>query len=610
VDLQNFQTLDGGPYPSSSAGPIYTASDSLTWISGAHTLKFGALFERAGQNDFDQINVSGVPGGTNNQNGRFEFRDNLAGGTGLAIANAALGLFNTYAEIGPRAYTPYRYHMFEWFAQDSWKATDKLRLEFGVRWTYQTPYAYSLWGNIAVFDPNRYDASRAAVLDPRTGNVISGDRFNGVIIPGNDWPDAARGRVAIADSGEFNHLFSGSSDRTYGKHHWTNFAPRFGLAYSITDKDVFRIGGGRFYARPGISDNIFLGGNPPFQPMVSVSSGSVDNPGGGARTGFPQFFMTQDPIFKTPSAWNWSATYERQFFGDTTMSIGYVGRVGLHMERERDLNALRPGTVQANPGVNANYLRPYKGFAFIPMNENAARSEYNGLQIEVNKRYSRGLTYGLAYTLSKSMDNANDRRTRMFNPFDDRSMWGPSNFDTRHVLVVNAVYELPFWRGADHLAGKILGNWQLTGVAQFQTGTPFQIGTGDDFAGIGSTDTQLWEISNFQYAEKFADSAADPDAWFTATATPPAAGTYSSQTRNLYYGPGFQNWNLALFKNFPIMESHNVQFRAEAFNFPNHPNWGGASGGGVDTNPRSATFGKITSKGGNRNIQLSLRYSF
>lgn len=615
IAINEFGTVDGGPYPSSSAGPIYVFSNNMTWIKNSHTFKFGVTYEKAGQNDFDQINVSGVPGGTNNQNGRFEFTNARPNATGLAISNAALGLFDRYAEIGTRAYTPYRSQMFEWFAQDSWKASDKLRIEMGLRWTYMTPYYYSLWGNMAVFDPTRYNPANAVVQDPVTGNVISGDRFNGVIIPGDGWPDAAKGRVPIASTGEYDRLFSGG-DRYYGQQHWKNFAPRFGLAYQISGRDVLRAGGGRFFARPGVADNIFLGGNPPFQPMASIANGLADQPGGGSRTQFPQFFMTQDPVFKIPSAWNWNITYERQIFSDSTISFGYVGRTGLNMERERDLNALLPGTRQANPGVSVDYLRPYKGFAFIPMNENAARSEYNGLQVEFNKRFSKGLTYGVAYTYSKSYDNANDRRTRLINPFDDSNMWGPSNFDTRHVVVLNAVWELPFLKGGQSIASKILGNWQIAGVGQWQTGQPFSIGTNDDFAGIGSTDFQPWEVSNVQYPKQFTNGgASDPATYMTATVAPPAQGTFSSQGRNLYYGPGFQNWNLAVFKRFPIVESHALEFRAEAFNFLNHPNVGGAngqatSGGGVDTNPRSSTFGKVTIKGGERNIQLSLRYSF
>ncbi len=172
VEIQNFATVDGGPYPAASSGPIYDFSNNLTKIKGNHTLKFGGLFERAGQNDFDQINVSGVPGGTNNQNGRFVFNNARTGAptSGLAIANAALGLFSTYAELGTRAYTPYRGHMFEWFVQDSWKVKPNLRLEFGLRHSIIQPY-YSLWRNMIVFDPKFYDPSKTVTQDPR-------DRFH------------------------------------------------------------------------------------------------------------------------------------------------------------------------------------------------------------------------------------------------------------------------------------------------------------------------------------------------------------------------------------------------------------------------------------------------
>lgn len=133
IVIPNVGQIDGGPYPSSSAGPIYQISNNFTKIQNNHTLKFGVLWERSGQNDFDQINVSGVPGGTNNQNGRFQFDDGVF--TGVGLANAALGRFSTYAEIGPRAYTPYRSHMFEFFAQDSWRVNSKLKLELGFRTT-------------------------------------------------------------------------------------------------------------------------------------------------------------------------------------------------------------------------------------------------------------------------------------------------------------------------------------------------------------------------------------------------------------------------------------------------------------------------------------------
>jgi hypothetical protein len=621
IDLPGFATLDGGPYPAFSSGPIYVLANNTTKIYGNHTFKWGVSYERSGQNDFDQINVTGVPGGTNNQNGRFVFSDTRAGATssGVAVANAALGLFTTYAEIGQRAFTPYRANMFEWFVQDSWKMSPKFRLELGLRWTYVTPYYFSLWGNIAVFDPKRYNPANAVVQDRATGFILSGDRYNGVTIPGRGWPDAAKGRIALADDRSFDRLFSGGPNY-WGERQWTNFQPRVGIAYALTNRSALRAGFGRFMARPGVSDNIFLGGNPPLQPMVSIANGQADNPAGGRPSAFPLFFMTTDPVFKIPGAYMWNVTYERELGHETTVSIAYVGRTGVHLERERNLNPLAVGTLQRpeNAGINTNVLRPYKGFAVIALGENAARSEYNALQLEVNRRFSRGLSYGFSYTYSKSEDNASGRRDRIWNPFDDRIFWGPSSFDTRHVAVVNFIYQLPLLRGRNDLTGRLLGGWQITGIAQFQTGAPFTVGTNDDFAGIGAVgEFQPWNMLGDpklpRGERRFSEGAGDTNFWFRTTLadgaplfTRPAAGTFtSSQTRNQLNDVGFQNWNAAVFKDFIVREGHTLQFRAEFFNFPNHPNWGG-----VNTNPTSGTFGKVTSKTSERNVQLVLRYNF
>ena len=621
IDIPGFATLDGGPYPAFSSGPIYVIANNTTKILGNHTLKWGVSYERSGQNDFDQINVAGVPGGTNNQNGRFVFTDTRTGATstGVGVANAAMGLFTTYAEIGQRAFTPYRANMFEWFLQDSWKVTPKFRLEMGVRWTYMTPYFFSLWGNIAVFDPKRYNPANAAVQDPATGFILSGDRFNGITIPGKGWPEAAKGRIALADDRSFDRLFN-NGPNYWGERQWRNFQPRLGIAYALTDKSALRAGFGAFSARPGVSDNIFLGGNPPLQPMVSLANGQADNPAGGRPSAFPLFFMTTDPVFKIPGAYMWNVTYEREIGFETTVSVAYVGRTGLHLERERNINALPVGTLQRpeNRGINTNVLRPYKGFAIIALGENAARSEYNALQLEINRRFTGGLSYGFSYTYSKSLDNASGRRDRIWNPFDDRIFWGPSSFDTRHVAVANFIYQLPLLRGRNDLVGRLLGGWQITGIAQFQTGAPFTVGTNDDFAGIGAVgESQPWNMLGSpklaRSERRFSEGAADRNFWFRTTLadgsplfTPPAAGTFTtSQTRNLLYNTGFQNWNGALFKDFGVREGHTLQFRAEFFNLPNHPNWGV-----VNSDPRSAVFGKVTSKTSERNVQLVLRYMF
>jgi len=508
--------------------------------------------------------------------------------------------------------------MVEWYAQDSWKARQNLTLEYGVRWTYVPPYYNSLWGNIAVFDPSRYNPANAVVQDPATGFILSGDRYNGVVIPGDSWPEAASGRVPIADTGEFDRLFSGED--LVAERHWDNFQPRLGLAYQLTANDVIRAGAGKFMAKPGVSDNVFLGGNPPFQPMVSIATGQADNPAGGQASLFPQFFMTMDPAFKIPQAYMWNVYYERLLPFNSTVSVGYVGRTGLYLERERNVNALPVGTLYRpeNAGINTNVLRPFKGFAQIPMAENAARSEYNGLQLELNRRFDRGLAFGIAYTYSSSYDNASDRRYRMLNPLDGSLDWGPSNFDTPHVLVVNAIYELPWLRDAGGLRQALLGGWTLSGVYQYQSGSPFHIGTGEDFAGIGSgNETQLWNLAGdieLSGGEpQFSQGADDDNFYFRTTtsdgspiATAPAQGTFSAQTRNSAgYHPGSHNMSMAVFKSFAIAESHRIEFRSEFFNLPNHPNWNT-----VEINPRASTFGKVTSKTGQREIQLSLRYSF
>lgn len=624
IVIPNIGGIDGGPYPSSSAGPIYQVSNNFTKIYRNHAFKFGGLFERSGQNDFDQINVSGVPGGTNNQNGRFEFNDVRPGGaigTGTGIANAAMGLFSTYAEIGQRSYTPYRSHMFEFFGQDSWRVNSKLKLELGVRGTWMNGYYKSLWGNIAYFDPSKYDRTKAAVINRADGTVISGDRFNGVVIPGASFPDAGKGRVAAIDSGEYNRLLRGGSP--YPSPNQLDFMPRIGAAYSVTNKDVVRLGFGGFISRPGVYDSVFLGGNPPWQPMVSVSNGVADNPGGGARTQFPQFFMTIDPVYKIPRGYNWNATYQRMLTNDTSIEAGYVGTVGNYLSRERDLNQLPTGTTfkTENQGANVAFLRPYLGFANIPMLEHSGRSLYHGLQLEVNRRFSKGLLYGFAYTFSKAMDNNSGPRDGFMDVYNQRLNWGKSGNDTRHVAVINFVWQMPFFNNASHrLVKTALGGWQMSGVTQAQTGSPISIGNGDDYLGIGSTNGKTWNLNGEpDRPQQFANVNANgnytgiTNFWFNpqkggaAWATKPANGTLPNQNRNSisFNNVGFQNWNLTLFKSFAITEKQAVQFRAEGFNWINHPNWGG-----VDTNPTSATFGMVTSKSSQRNFQLSLRYQF
>lgn len=620
INISDFATLDGGPYPSKSAGPIYDLSDNFTWTRGAHTIKFGALWEYQGQNDFDQINVdNNIPGATNNQNGRFVFTNGFAGGTGLAMANAALGMFDTYSELGTRSYTPYRGSMWEFFVQDGWKVTNRLHLDYGLRYTVIQPY-YSLWRNMSVFDAASYDPSKAVSQDPKTGYVIpgSGDIYNGLIIPGSGWTDAAKGRFPAASDPQYNRLFKGG--KSYSAIHYNQFQPRVGFAYQLNDRTVLRAGAGRYITRLGVSDSVFLGGNPPFQPTVAVSSGIADNPGGvGGSINFPLVLTSQDPVFKNPESWQWNATVQRELsFG--VVEVAYAGRRALHQQRERNINAVPLGTVQANPGINIDYLRPYKGYSTIRVTNNDANAMYNSMQISFNKRFSKGVAYGLAYTLSKSMDDGSAQRDVIPNPFDRSMLWGPSAYDRRHVFVGNVIYELPFFRSSTGFARALLGGWQTTLIVQLQTGSPFTVGTTDDIAGFGPGNgnndmlSTIYNIVGDPHISdpKFATSDSDPNYYFNPKAfQKPAPGTFTTQrNRNLLYGPGFQNWSGALFKTFRLTERQAVTFRGEVFDILNHANWNGPDKTSPDNNPNSSTFGKVTNKNFERSIQLSLRYSF
>jgi hypothetical protein len=644
--LGSFYGLAGGPYPSHSGGPIYTYSDSLTKVWGNHTVKGGVELQDSGENDNDQINVSTVPGGANNQNGNFFFSDgrNTLGGTsGVALANLALGLSDSYTEIGPKSYTVWRGQVYEFFLQDSWQLNAKLHFDYGLRFTALTPYK-AAWGNAAFFDPASYTSSSAPTVSPTTGNVTlgKGNPYDGMVIPGrSSFPSSAvqHGVVGATaatsgtacDGGPCTPLFAPSLKDGYVN--TSNVVqPRIGVAYELTPKTVLRGGFGDFATRMGLLDNIFPGGNPPFQPFISVNAVAgnltkmVDNPGYSLNsTVAPALTVTTlNQNLRAPIRYNYNVAVQREMFFKTVLTVAYVGGRGIHNWRVFDINQPAVGSQQAHPGVNGNALRPYLGFAAIQQEQSNGRSRYNSLQVTWQRTEPANISYGVSYTLSKSSDDSSNYRDIVPDTYNTSNLYGPSEYDARHILAINYIWALPIFRNQNTLAGKLAGGWRIAGVAQFQTGAPCGVGMNTDYAGIGGeygsfgcgSEGEFWVKNGtpkilHQFAgyggtgKYFSTTNADGSAIFTA----PPAGTFNLQqgVRNSIYQPGYQDWNLSLKKKFMLSEKVSSEFTADAYNFINHPNWSGPN-----LNPTSGQFGEVTGKSTSnpRQLQVGLHFTY
>ncbi|WP_047492007.1 carboxypeptidase regulatory-like domain-containing protein [Terriglobus sp. TAA 43] len=636
ISIPNTTLLDGTPYPSKSGGTVFTVGDNLTKVWGNHTAKFGASAEYAGENNKDQITVSNTPGSTNNQNGRFNFTDSRTGGTttGIGFSNAALGLFDTYAEIGQRSYTLYRAWAYDAFAQDSWHVTPKLVVEAGIHYSFYNPY-YAKWGNQSVFSPKDYNPANAATVSQTTGFVTGTQQqiYNGVVIPGSGFPSIAAGHVnADILANGYSFLFRGY-DRQYSPTIKTNFQPRFGITYQVKPGTVIRAGGGRYVQRLGITDNVFTGGNAPFQPAAAVSLGVADNPGGaGTSNQYPQLYSSQAFNYPSPEAYNWNFTIEQELKQLGVLTLSYGGRKGIHLEELLNINQLQPGTLflasSLLPGStttkkNTDSLRPYQGYNAINQATNGGASNYNSLQVNLRRRLTNGLLFGIAYTWSKSLDFGSSNGTKLPNTFDKNLMYGRSDFDRRHVFIANVVYNIDQFNHSSYFINRaVLGHWQISGTLQAQTGAGLGVTTGTDFAGVGSgSGSQYVIMPHATTSSKSFAGQGTTKTWFDTTAYVTSdtvlnstyAGKFQPRgARNVISGPGFQSYNAALNKSWTLVPGHEatqLTFRAEAFNLANHP-----TADNPDTGYTSATFGQSKTKGQtysmDRQFQFSLRLAF
>jgi hypothetical protein len=383
----------------------------------------------------------------------------------------------------------------------------------------------------------------------------------------------------------------------------------------------------------GLLDNIFPGGNTPFQPFVTVSNVSVDNPGAAlsSTVAAPLTVTTLDKNLKSPETYNWNATVQAEMPWKSVLSVAYVASRGTHEWNVYDINQPTVGALLANPTMNVNALRPYKGYAAIQEEKSGVNSSYRSMQISWQRRFANDFSFTAAYTLSTAQDGGSNYRDIVPDTYNTSNLWGPSEFDTRHAFTASYTYDIPIFKGQHGLAGSLLGGWELNGTIQAQTGTPCGIGSNNDYASVGEygsfgcgNEGQFWVLNGgtVPVIGGFAGPQGTGSKYFATTTsngaplfTVPTTGTFNLQTgvRDEIHGPGFQNWNLGLFKKFAINERTGFEFRAEAYNFVNHSNWAaiGATGG-LNLNPTSSQFGEVTNKSTTnpRQLQLSLRYFF
>ncbi|HYO80905.1 MAG TPA: TonB-dependent receptor [Bryobacteraceae bacterium] len=576
--------------------------DDFSKVVGSHTLKFGAHYTRSRK---DQNN-SGA-----NDNGTVTFNTSAAGSSRNVIADVLLGNFQNYTEGQVDTSWFARYDQFELYAQDSWRVSRKLTVELGLRYNLVFPL-YSALGNFTTFDPARFRPEAAPSVNPGNGALDTpGDPWNGLVIFGDSFPDRARGRIPAVELPGVERLFTGlprgGTNTEYG-----NFGPRLSFAFDplANGRTALRGGFGIFYDR---IQTDFLGGssnNPPFASSANIFEGNIDNPGGGTQRDFPANVSGIFLGMRTPRVYSFNLGVQQELRSGLIAEVGYVGTMGRNLLRTININQPRPGTAQANRGVNLNSLRPYQGYATINLQDTGDSSNYNSLQASLNQRYRAGLNFGLTYTWSRTLDTSGGTFQDIYNP---RADYGLSSIHRAHILTVNWVYELPFFRsGGPRLVRAALGGWEISGISLFQSGAPNSVTVPEDVAGIGGTSSRADVVGD----PVLASGERTLSRWFNTEAFLPASqmtpGRFGNSGRNVLIGPSYTQTDVALMKNFSLGEQFRLQFRGESFNVLNHPSFTGINTTvRFDNQGRPAqNYGAVTSSGPGRVLSFGLKLLF
>jgi hypothetical protein len=594
-------TFSGTPY-AGVQGPNFAlnspttdiqASDTLSIVKGNHLFKVGAMVAR------DRVDQNGRPYYTGQINFNATGNPNT---TGNAFADALLGNFSSYDEASADPTGHFRFTQPEAFAQDTWKASRKLSLEYGVRFQAILPL-YTQGNNMGNFDPSVYDPTKAVTLNTN-GTVVpgSGNPYNGLVRAGDGVPADQLKRVPNINTAAFPLIPAGAPRGLYKMD--GAFGPRLGFAYAADDKTVVRGGFGVFYYRP--EGNITFS-QVNIQPFLSISefdNGNLGTLGTGTanNTSLQGTITAIDPHLKTPYIEQYSLGVQRQLPHGMLLETTYVGNVGHHQLRQPNINFPSLTAVAANPNYSSNYFNPYKGFTQINEWRSDSNSNYNALQAYLSKRTGQ-VTFTIGYTFAKALGDSQSNGATLENWQNLNYNYGETNIDRKHAFISTVVWALPTFHNHNVFIREGIGGIQISAVVRVQSGAFYTV-TGN--TSTGSRRAQYLGGSQYAKGNRFILSGHQAQYLNPAAFGAAPNNSFGSAGVGSVVLPSLQQADTTLSKLFGVGRRVNFKLNADVFNVLNHTNYSSLN----TTATAGAAFGRLNGAYPNRQMQFGAKIIF